>query len=110
MVIRKVSNQPTSVDVNAQRVHMVWDDGHQSDFPAGYLRAACQCANCVHELTGAAILDKNSIPENIHLLAADPTGHYAVTFRFSDYHDTGIFTYEHLRKICPCDECQCVRK
>jgi len=35
----------------------------------------------------------------------EEVGHYAFRIDWSDGHNTGIYTYEHLRKICPCKEC-----
>jgi len=39
------------------------------------------------------------------VLKADHVGRYGVKFTFSDRHDDGIYTWERLREICPCDEC-----
>lgn len=100
------NSTPQAIDINDQRLSITWADGHKSEYPAGYVRAACQCAACVSEITGERTLDRNSIPENIHFLTAEPTGHYAITAKFSDHHDTGIFTFEFLRQICPCPVCQ----
>ncbi len=35
-----------------------------------------------------------------------PVGRYAYKITWSDGHDTGIFTLEHLRALCECPECQ----
>jgi DUF971 family protein len=37
---------------------------------------------------------------------AHPVGHYAIQLDFSDGHSTGIFSFDHLREICPCPACQ----
>ena len=37
--------------------------------------------------------------------AATQVGNYAIQISFSDGHSTGIYSYDHLRKICPCAEC-----
>ncbi len=103
---KKVSAEPVAVDVNPQEIKITWLDQHVSEFPIGYLRAACQCAACVSEITGQPLLDKGKIPENIHLVSAEPTGNYGVTFKFSDHHNTGIYSYEYMRQICPCALCQ----
>jgi DUF971 family protein len=29
-----------------------------------------------------------------------------VRFEWSDGHNTGIYSYEYLRAICPCETCQ----
>jgi len=33
-------------------------------------------------------------------------GNYAIGFKWGDGHDTGIYTFEYLRKICPCHGCR----
>jgi DUF971 family protein len=37
--------------------------------------------------------------------AATPVGNYAIQIQFSDSHATGIFSFGHLREICPCEAC-----
>jgi DUF971 family protein len=32
-------------------------------------------------------------------------GSYAIQINFSDGHNTGIYSYEQLRMICPCKAC-----
>jgi len=37
--------------------------------------------------------------------SANAVGNYAIQIQFSDGHATGIYSYEHLREICPCEAC-----
>ena len=37
--------------------------------------------------------------------AAKAVGNYALQIDFSDGHTTGIYSYDYLRTICPCEEC-----
>jgi DUF971 family protein len=37
--------------------------------------------------------------------AATTVGNYAIQITFTDGHSTGIYSYDHLRSICPCAEC-----
>jgi DUF971 family protein len=32
-------------------------------------------------------------------------GRYAIRILWSDGHNTGLYSYDHLRQICPCAEC-----
>ena len=41
----------------------------------------------------------------IRAQTATQVGNYAVQINFNDGHNTGIFSYEHLRTICPCSAC-----
>jgi DUF971 family protein len=37
--------------------------------------------------------------------AAHPMGHYALQIDFNDGHTAGIFSFDFLRTICPCEDC-----
>lgn len=88
---------------------LAWNDGHVSVFPPAYLRLHCSCAQCVNENTGERVIREQDIPKDIHPLQADPVGRYAIQIAWSDGHKTGIYTFEHLRKICPCAACSAGR-
>jgi DUF971 family protein len=34
-----------------------------------------------------------------------PVGGYAIQFNWKDGHAYGIYDWEYLRDVCPCDEC-----
>jgi hypothetical protein len=36
---------------------------------------------------------------------ATPVGNYAIQFDYSDGHSTGIYSYDYLRTMCPCEDC-----
>jgi len=81
------------------KVVFEWADGYSAEFSAADLRRKCPCAGCVSETTGNRILDPTSVPDdmtqqNLHLV-----GNYAVGLRFSDGHETGIYTFIYLRDI-----------
>ncbi|MBI4605174.1 MAG: DUF971 domain-containing protein [Planctomycetes bacterium] len=86
-------------------LEIVWQDGHVSVYPVAYLRRACRCASCVDEWTGAQILKAEQVPEDVRPVRIDPVGRYAVHFTWSDGHTSGIYSFDHLRAICPCAEC-----
>lgn len=79
-----------------------WADGHLSTFPPRYLRASCRCAQCVHEWTGAPLLDAAGIAEDLRPRRVVPVGRYGVQVEWSDGHASGIYGFEFLREICPC--------
>lgn len=88
----EVTAEPGSV-----RVH--WPDGTESRIPNKKLRASCQCALCVHEFTGKAILNPAAIPDDIEAKSIQPLGNYAVGINWSDGHTSGIFSWDHLREV-----------
>ncbi|MBI4539026.1 MAG: DUF971 domain-containing protein [Gemmatimonadetes bacterium] len=90
-------------DGSALRVR--WADGHESVYAPRYLRLLCPCAGCVEEMSGRRLLSPESVPEDLYPLAIHYVGRYALLFRWSDGHETGIYPFELLRKICPCESC-----
>jgi DUF971 family protein len=40
---------------------------------------------------------------------AEAVGRYAIRFTWNDGHQHGIFAWDYLREICPCDECKAGR-
>ncbi len=94
----------------ANEITVRWDDGHVSIYPIKYLRSECLCANCVSEVTGLRILDPRTVANDLTVLSAEHIGRYGVKFMFSDRHDDGIYTWERLRELCLCDECNTARQ
>jgi DUF971 family protein len=86
-----------------------WSDGHQGVYPIRYLRQHCPCAACVDEWTGERRLKGEDVPLLIMLQDIQPVGRYAFQFKWSDGHDTGIYSYSLLRTLCQCDVCQPVK-
>jgi ATP-binding protein involved in chromosome partitioning len=69
------------------------------------LRVGCRCAICIDEISGNKRLREESISRDVRPLSIDPVGRYAIRFHWSDGHSTGIYTFEHLRELCPCPIC-----
>lgn len=92
---------PGNVRVHKERrlLELVWDAAETSFLPFQLVRQSCRCASCVDEFTGRQILDPASVPEDLGLLEAGLAGNYALRIRWSDNHDSGLFTWNHLRSI-----------
>jgi DUF971 family protein len=106
------TTDPTDIDINIpNRVTAIqWGDGHRSLFSFDLLRKACPCAVCREGRTAAAadpfkVVTSSVRPGEVSLVDAEKVGWYALRFVWSDTHDTGIYSYEYLRSICPCDAC-----
>ncbi|MDH3284464.1 MAG: DUF971 domain-containing protein [Acidobacteriota bacterium] len=78
---------------------IVWSDGEEHYVAGRLLRAHCPCASCVDEMTGERRLDPAALPSDLVLESWTPVGSYAIALRWSDGHDTGIFTFERLRLL-----------
>ncbi len=93
--------KPTSVKIhvsNGLGVDVTWADGHASHYEFAYLREECPCATC----KSPALPMFKPKPR---AQAATQVGNYAIQISFTDGHSTGIYSYDHLRNICPCAEC-----
>lgn len=90
------------------RLVIEWNDGHRSVYTWTHLRDNCPCAGCREEKLAANPLRllKPSELQPLRPVSVTPTGLYAYKIVWSDGHDSGIFTLEHLRKLCQCAECQ----
>lgn len=92
--------------VNQYDIKITWNDGHESIYPARELRLDCPCAKCIHEMTGEKILNPETVPQTIQPTNMSLVGRYAISITWSDGHQTGIYAYDYLRKICPCEKCK----
>jgi DUF971 family protein len=86
-----------------------WADGHSSVYEPRYLRLLCPCAGCVDEFTGRPLLKPEMVPQGVYPKAINHVGRYALQFVWSDGHDTGIYSFETLRDVCPCGDCRIKR-
>lgn len=84
---------------------IVWNDGHTSPIPVRRIRLDCPCASCVDEVSRVKVLEDGSVPPDVRPLKLGYAGKYALTVDWSDGHNTGYYTFEHLRKLCGCDNC-----
>jgi DUF971 family protein len=114
---------PKSVKVHLTAgtgVEIEWKDGHLSEYTFPFLRDACPCAMCneEREKTGRRPGDPvKPMPGELPMFkaaskptSAEPVGKYAVKFKWNDGHELGIYSWNWLREICPCEECQRERK
>jgi DUF971 family protein len=88
-----------------------WKDGHASTYGLDYLRENCPCATC----TGAHGTPPTTKPAStpfqmykpvLKMVDVESVGNYAIRIVWSDGHSTGIYSFEHFRKICPCEACK----
>jgi DUF971 family protein len=85
----------------ARRLVITWSDGHVSPYPLDYLRSWCPCASCQGHDPVARYLNLTSQ----ELTRVEGVGNYALGATWADGHDTGIYSFRWLRRICPCAEC-----
>ena len=94
-----MSITPTAIHAEPNLIQITWPDNQVQKLSAYTLRCACPCATCVSEVTGKRTLDVSRIAKDIQITKAVPTGNYALSIEFSDFHSTGIFTYELMQAL-----------
>jgi DUF971 family protein len=90
-----------------------WKDGHHSEYSLEWLRDECPCATCTgaHGTEPQKTSHSNPNPFQMYkaklkMNSVEPVGRYAVRIYWNDGHNTGIYSFGHLREICPCAECR----
>ena len=78
-------------------LEVAFDDGEVVRLTAERLRVESPSA----EVQGHSPEQKRTIvgKENVSIVGLEPVGNYAVKIVFSDGHDTGLYTWEYLRKL-----------
>ena len=80
-------------------LRITWGDDLVSLFDAPALRRLCPCAQCVNEFTGERVLQPATVSDDLKIENVELVGRYALTFRFGDRHETGIYSFRYLREI-----------
>ena len=113
-----ITSDPEHIAISKSKgIEIDWKDGHHSSYDTTYLRDECPCAEC----TGAhgtepreKESDKPAPASNpfqmfkpkLKMLNVEQVGSYAIQINWNDGHSAGIYSYDHLRKICPCPQCK----
>ena len=100
-VQRRQAIEPTEISQESNaRLRITWADGRACEYDAATLRRACPCAQCVDEWTGERTLKPQAIADEIQIGDVTIVGRYALNFRWSDGHETGIYSFQYLRDLC----------
>lgn len=93
------SSRPVNMkNIEDRALRITWDDGRVDELTWLYLRGVCPCASCVDEGTGRRTLDVTRLAADIRPISMAFVGQYAVRFQWSDSHNTGLYTFEALRR------------
>lgn len=99
---------PTRLDLKRdEKLDIEWQDGRRCTYSLSLLRSMCPCAQCKTVREGEK--QKKSLltilPGNysgqLTVLDAQLVGNYALKIEWSDKHDSGIYSFDYLRSICP---------
>lgn len=106
-------DQPTRLDLKKDRgLTVEWADGATSYFSIPYLRKMSPSADMrqlrdemkKNPLTVLPASAGSNAAAALVALDAELVGNYAIKIRFSDGHDTGIYSWAYLREIDPLAE------
>jgi DUF971 family protein len=94
--------QPTNIQQIGNELAIQWNDGSESYLNLETLRRACPCAACGGE---PDVLGNISRPlvgytdDSFQLAGFNIVGGYALQPRWRDGHDTGLYTFQYLRRL-----------
>jgi DUF971 family protein len=118
-VEQKTLAEPEHIAISKSTgIKIDWRDGHHSEYSLAWLRDECPCATCTgaHGTTPEKSNYSKATPElfpmfkpALKMNAVEPVGQYAIRIYWNDGHNTGIYSFDHLRSICPCAECTAKR-
>ena len=98
---RRQAIEPAEISQESNTLlRIAWADGRSCEYEAASLRRACPCAQCVDEWTGERTLKPQAVAEDIEIRDLSIVGRYALNFRWSDGHETGIYSFQYLRDLC----------
>lgn len=80
-----------------------WDDDSEDTYDIKYLRDECPCVNC----KGETVLFESYIPMKAvfkptgfyEIGKIETLGNYALHITWKDGHNSGIYSYEYLKKL-----------
>lgn len=109
---RVMAFAPNNLDLKkSESLTVEWEDGSVSVYPIAYLRKmspSAEARKLREELAKNPLTVLPSTPKRggasegpLSATSAELVGNYAIRIRFSDGHDTGIYSWEYLREIDP---------
>ena len=95
--------RPQDIQTIGHELAVKWEDGSESFLPLERLRRACPCAGCKGEIDILGNLYKNPAkpyaPNAFELVKLVSVGGYALQPVWADGHNTGIYSFEYLRRV-----------
>jgi DUF971 family protein len=95
----QTSPQPTALTVHqaSRMLEISFDDGKTFRIPFELMRVYSPSAEVQGHGPGQEVLQTGK--REVEIVEVTPVGHYAVQPRFSDGHDTGIFSWSYLYQL-----------
>ena len=94
---------PKQIKIKKENLLIKWDDESESLINIKYIRDECPCAVCKGETillkTYKPAKHSSTDPEMYMVKDIQTVGEYAIQIAWKDGHNTGIYTWEYLRKL-----------
>jgi DUF971 family protein len=95
--------RPLDIQHIGSELAVKWADGGEDFIPLEKLRRACPCAGCKGETDILGNLYKNPeqplTPKAFELVKILSVGGYAIQPAWADGHNTGIYSFDYLRRV-----------
>jgi DUF971 family protein len=94
--------EPTNVQQIGNELAIQWSDATESYFDLEMLRRACPCAACGGEPDVLGNVSRPNVSYNhdsFRLTSFQIVGGYALQLRWADGHDTGLYSFQYLRRL-----------
>lgn len=81
---------------------LAWTDGEESYLPGELLRRSCPCASCQGEPDAMGRVARPQVEYgegSFVLLRYEIVGGYALQLFWADGHNSGIYSYDYLRRL-----------
>ena len=94
--------EPTNIQQIANELAIRWNDGAESYLDLQFLRRACPCAACGGEpdaLGNVLRPEVNYSEKSFELSGFEIVGGYALQPRWADGHNTGLYSFQYLRRL-----------
>ena len=94
--ITSTTPRPTEIKLHQKsaELEVAFDNGHSFRMPCEFLRVYSPSAEVRGHGPGQETLQVGK--KNVFIAGIEPVGNYAVVLRFSDGHDTGIYSWDYL--------------
>ena len=91
--------QPTEIKLHqtSRVLEIAFNDGRSFKLPYEFLRVHSPSAEVRGHGRGQEVLQTGK--RDITITEVEAVGHYAIRPKFSDGHDTGIFSWDYLREL-----------
>jgi DUF971 family protein len=92
----------TNIQMIGRELAISWNDGTESFLELEGLRRACPCAACGGEpdvLGNVVRPSVTYVPSSFEIKRFNMVGGYAVQPHWGDGHDSGLYSYQYLRRL-----------